>query len=195
MRRERLISGLAAMVALLLLGGVAFAAVIDPVNRTVTTAKFFIDWDQTDPEEILDLRWNGSGNLTNTAQVGNNCLDDLEYFGNAWVSQEEGTPNFVFVSLVGWGTTGNWQKQGNHGVRIGSSSSGCPGSAEVRVQTKYRFPKRRVAQNSFKVARKFFFGNDAFTLHSALDSARRLFGCASSRCGGHNAVDPGQHTM
>jgi hypothetical protein len=152
----------AAIVSVFAFAGLVFAAVIDPVNRTVTTTQFFLDWHATDPEEILYVRWNGSGNLTNTAQVGTTCTDDLEYFGNAWVTQDEGTPAQVFVSLVGWGTTGNWQAQGSNGVKIGSSSNGCFGSAGLRVQTKYRFPDRRDAQNRFRMVRKFHMGNTPF---------------------------------
>jgi hypothetical protein len=157
MFKHKPLAVIAAVCAVVLLTGAALAAVIDPANRTVTTAQLFVDWHPTDPEEIVDLRWNGSGNLTNTAQVGVLCSDDLEYFGNSWVSQDEGTPDFVFVSLVGWGTTGSWHAQGSNGVKIGSSSNGCPGSAGVRVQTKYKFPERRAPLNRFEVTRKFFF--------------------------------------
>jgi hypothetical protein len=74
-------------------------------NRTVTVGNFYVEWSQTNPEEIVDLRWNGSVNLTNP-WANPYCSGDLEYFGNSWVSENEGTPSFFFASLVGWGTTG-----------------------------------------------------------------------------------------
>ncbi|HZQ07254.1 MAG TPA: hypothetical protein VFD70_11810, partial [Anaerolineae bacterium] len=88
--------------------------------------------------------------------------DDLEYFGNSWVSQDEGTPNFVFRSLVGWGSTGNWNAQGSHNVQIDSSSAGCPGSANVAVKTEYHFFDNGASANKFRVRRVFNFGNTAF---------------------------------
>lgn len=149
------------MVAATLLVGVAMAATIDPTARTVTTGAFFVDWHDTNPEEIIDIRWMGSSNLTNT-WAHPLCPDDLEYFGNSWVSQAEGTPDFVFASLVGWGTTGTWQNPQAKNIRIASSSAGCPGSAQVPVKTEYRFFDSGPAANKIRVKRTFSFGSTPF---------------------------------
>lgn len=148
-----------AVIVTLLMSGVAVAATIDPVNRSVTTDALSVDWDEDNPEEIVALHWNGSGNLTNTS-TSPGCPDDLEFFGNSWVSQDEGTDDFVFVSLVGWGTTGTWKGQGSDGVKVDSSSSGCPGSAGVKVQTRYQFTNSGAGANKFAVTRKVFFGGN-----------------------------------
>jgi hypothetical protein len=138
------------------------AATINPTTRTATTGAFYVDWDNTNPEAIVDLRWNGSANLTNTAVVAG-CSDALEYFGNSWVSENEGTPSFVFSSLVGWGTTGTWSSSGHNKVAVQSSSTGCPASAGLDVSTKYQFFDHGPAVNKIKVQRKFSFGSTPFT--------------------------------
>jgi len=145
------------LIATLLFASTVLASTIDPVARTVTTSQFFVDFSDTNPEEIVDIRWNGSGNLTNTAAVAG-CPDDLEYFGNSWVTQDEGTPSFVFGSIVGWGTTGAWNNLGSQIVRVDSSSSGCPASLEIPVRTNYRFYDRGPWVNRFRVTRRFSFG-------------------------------------
>ena len=137
------------------------AATIDPINRTVTSAAFLVDWHATDPEEIVEIRWNGSANLTNTWQHPG-CPDggDLEFFGNSWGTGEgEEDP---FVSLVGWGTTGTWQGMGGNGVRIDSSASGCFGTSGIPVQTRYRFWDNGPTANRIRVQRRFEFGSTSF---------------------------------
>jgi hypothetical protein len=131
------------------------AAIIDPINRTVTTGNFFVDWSET-PEEIVNIQWMGSPNLTNSAV--NVCGGDLEYFGNSWVSENEGTPSFFFGSLVGWGTTGTWNTPTDKKVNINSISSGCFGSANIPITTRYQFYDSGNAANRIKVQRQFEFG-------------------------------------
>ncbi len=133
------------------------AATIDPVDHTVTTGNFFVDWSETNPEEIVEIRWIGSpNNLTNSG--GSDCLGNLEYFGNSWVSENEGTPDFFFGSLVGWGMTGTWNTPTNKKVDVDSTSSGCFGSANVPVTTKYQFWDSGAPANRIKVQRQFAFG-------------------------------------
>jgi len=163
------------MVVALIATTAAWAAAIDPLNRTVTTPKLFLDWSETNPEEILDVQYMGSANLTNVA-ANENCPagGDLEFFGNAWVSENEGTPDFVFVSLVGWGSTGTWDKHNKHKVYVHSESSGCPGSAEVPVFTKYKFFDRGQTANRFRMQRRFDFGSTAFA-HDVRPYIPRLY--------------------
>jgi hypothetical protein len=139
------------------------AATIDTTNHTVTTGNFFVDWSEVNPEEIVDIRWMGSPNLTNTS-FNTNCPagGDLEYFGNSWVSEGEGTPSFYFGSLVGWGTSGSWNAPNSKKVNVDSISSGCYGSADVLVTTKYQFFDSGAVANRIKVQRKFHFGSTAY---------------------------------
>jgi hypothetical protein len=137
------------------------AATIDPVNHTVSTGNFFIDWSETNPEEIVSIQWNGSSNLTNSAS-NPNCPGNLEFFGNSWVSENEGTPSFFFGSLVGWGTTGTWSSPNSKKVQVDSVSSGCPGSANIPVTTKYQFFDHGPAANRIKIQRRFSFGSTPY---------------------------------
>jgi len=156
-----------------LITGIVLAATIDPVNRTVTTSTLFVDWSETNPEEILDIRWSGSPNLTNHAAVSG-CPDDLEYFGNSWVTQDEGTPDFVFFSLVGWGTTGTWTSPNSNRVSAQSISTGCFGSAKVPIQTNYHFFDQGAPVNRIQVQRKFSFGSVPFA-HDVRPYIPRLY--------------------
>jgi hypothetical protein len=161
MTKKKLLWGAMIVITSYFIVSTALATMIDPSARTVTTDILFVDWSDTNPEEIVDIRWNGSSNLTNTAVIGG-CPDDLEYFGNSWVSKDEGTPDFVFVSLVGWGTTGSWENLSDEIIKIDSSSAGCPASAEVLVQTKYRFFDRGPVANRIRIQRSFSFGSTPF---------------------------------
>ena len=164
MSKRKFVGGAIGTIVALLAAGIAFAATIDPVNRTVTTDVFLVDWSETNPEEIVDIRWNGSPNLTETAVIGG-CPDDLEYFGNSWVTQDAGTPAFVFRSLVGWGTTGEWENRGSKKIKIQSNSAGCPGSVDIPVKTDYKFFERGPKINSIRVRRSFSFGSTPFPLN------------------------------
>jgi hypothetical protein len=152
-----------------------FAATIDPVNRavTTTTGNFVVNWSDTNPEEIVEIHWNGLANLTNSAG-SNDCPGDLEYFGNSWVSEAEGTPGFFFGSLVGWGMTGTRDMPTSKKVNIDSISSGCYGSANVPVTTKYQFWDSGASANRIKVQRQFAFGSTPYT-HNVRPYIPRLY--------------------
>lgn len=157
----------------LLAATTALAATIDPVSRTVTTGRFFVKWSQTDPEEVVDIRWMGSPNLTNTA-ANPNCAGDLEFFGNSWVSENEGTPDFFFGSLVGWGTTGTWDAAGGNKVNVDSISAGCFHSADLPVTTKYQFFDQGPTANRIRVQRQFGFGATPYA-HNVRSYIPRLY--------------------
>ena len=137
MNKKLLSTFITVLIASMLIVTTAFAATIDPINRTVTTGNFFVAWSEANPEEIVNIQWMGSPNLTNSAF--DVCGGNLEYFGNSWVSENEGTPSFFFGSLVGWGTTGTWNTPNDKKVNVNSISSGCFGSANIPVTTKYHF--------------------------------------------------------
>jgi hypothetical protein len=162
MFKKRVVVIATVLIATLLFASSVLASTIDPVSRTITTSQYYVDFDDANPEEIVDLRWNGSPNLTNSAVVAG-CADALEYFGNSWVTQDEGTPSFVFASLVGWGTTGTWNNKGSSNIDVHSSSSGCPGSLNVPVRTKYKFFDHGPVANRIQVHRTFSFGSTPLT--------------------------------
>jgi len=141
--------------------------------RTLTVGHFHVEWSPANPEEIVDFRWNGSVNLT-SPWAHPNCSGDLEYFGNSWVSENEGTPSFFFGSLVGWGTTGTWTSHTSTEIGIDSSSSGCPGSADIAVNTQYQFFADDLRANLIRVQRTFQFGADSYA-HDVRPFIPRLF--------------------
>lgn len=100
----------------MLAAGTVLAATIDPVARSVTTGTLYVDWGETNPEQIDDLRWNGSENLTSIGVT--HCGDPLEYFGNSWAAAD----SIDFASLVGWGQSGTWSSPNNKSVALNSSS-------------------------------------------------------------------------
>jgi hypothetical protein len=132
-----------------------------PVDRTVTTGAFQVQWSQTDPEEITNLSWNGSPNLTNTWTNPGQCPGDpdLEFFGNGWGTGGSG----VHPVLVGGGTTGMWSSQSSQGsteVDIVSSATGCPPQTfGIPVTTTYQIPS---SGNKISVQRTFSFGTTPF---------------------------------
>jgi len=135
--------------------------ILNPItNRTIIVGNFYVKWSLTDPEEIIDLRWNGSVNLTN-ASANSNCSGDLEYFGNSWVSEDEGTDSLFFNSLVGWGTTGTWTAQTKTKININSKSFGCPGSVNIPVNTRYQFFNNKRRANLIMIRRTFDFGTNS----------------------------------
>jgi len=134
---------------------------------------FEVEWSSDNPEEIVGLRWRGSANLTNP-WAHPDCAGDLEFFGNGWVSENEGTEDFFFASLVGWGSTGARTIQSSTEVDIDSQSSLCPGSAEIPVTTHYRFFGDELRANLIEVRRTFDFGPDAYT-HNVRPFIPRLF--------------------
>ena len=153
--------------ALVAISAVSFAIpyagpILHPiVNRTLTVGNFHVKWSQTDPEEIIELYWKGSANLTRTV-VHPGCPGDSEYFGNSWVLENEGTDNSFFESLVGWGTTGRWTARTNTRITIDSKSSGCPGSANIPVNTRYQFFNDKRRANLIVIWRTFDFGTNPY---------------------------------
>ena len=162
MKTKRLLIIMSAMIVSFFIVGSVFAASFDPFNRTADSTNLFVDWDETNPEMIVDIRWKDSDNLTKTAVVSG-CPDPLEFFGNSWVSIDEGTTSFIFYSLVGWGTTGSWNDIGSSQVRIQSISESCPGSASIPVDTQYHIFDSGPRADTMTVSRRFRFGRDAFT--------------------------------
>jgi predicted outer membrane repeat protein len=141
--------------------------------RSLKAGNFFVQWSQTNPEEIYYLSWKGSANLTKP-WVHPACNGDSEFFGNSWVSENEGTESFFFNSLVGWGTTGTWSSRNIVDIDIGSISSGCPGSADIPVHTTYQFFADEMRANLIKVDRTFEFGDTPYT-HDVRPFIPRLF--------------------
>lgn len=154
---------LAVLIAALTIVGTALAASIDTTTRTVNTPTLNLDFSDTNPEELSYISWNGSPNLTNTGVIVRPfCTDTLEYFGNAWA----GPDGSNFVSLVGWGQTGNWDSKGSSKVTIDSvseSASGCFGALDIPIDTDYQFWDHGPVVNRLKVQRKFHFGGTPFT--------------------------------
>jgi hypothetical protein len=70
------------VVGLVVLPASAVASVIDPGSRSVSAGPFQVQWNTTNPEEIMSLSWKGSPNLTNSWFL--RCTGDLEYFGDSW---------------------------------------------------------------------------------------------------------------
>jgi len=145
---------------------------VRPSPQSLMVGNFSVAWSQTNPEEIIYLSWNGSGNLTKT-WMNPYCESDLEFFGNSWVSENEGAPDFYFASLVGWGTTGTWANPSGGEINIGSISSGCPGSANFQIHTNYQFFEGDKA-NLIKVERTFEFGETLYT-HNVRPFIPRLY--------------------
>ena len=174
--RKRLLHVLAVVSAVSLLAATAAsAATIDPGTRTATAGNFVVQWSLTNPEEIVSLQWMGSPNLTSSAASAN-CPDggDLEYFGNSWVSENEGTPSFYFGSLVGWGTTGTWSTPNSKKVNVSSASSGCFHSADLPITTNYQFFEGGPTANRIKVQRQFAFGSTPYA-HDVRPYIPRLY--------------------
>jgi hypothetical protein len=132
---------------------------------------FSIAWSQTNPEEVIYLSWNGSGNLTNPWK-DLKCSGDLEFFGDRWVSENDGTDDFFFASLVGWGSTGDWSQSGLE-FDINSISSGCPGSSAIPINTTYMFFDDYRA-NLIEVQRTFDFA-EAFYEYDLRPFIPRLY--------------------
>lgn len=131
-----------------------------PTTRTVGLGNFRVEWSPTNPEEIINLSWKNSVNLTNSWH-NDACLGDLEYFGNSWVSENENTPDFYFASLVGWSMAGNWFHHSN-AIDIVSKSTACPDSADIPIYTNYKLFQSELKKNVVGVQRAFVFGDTPF---------------------------------
>jgi hypothetical protein len=136
------------------------------VPRVVMAGNFYIEWSQTNPEEVLYLSWKGSGNLTNPWEHPN-CQGDLVFFGNSWVTETD----IFWASLVGWGTAGDWS-QSDSTINIQSMSSGCPGSAGFPINTQYQFFEAK--PDLIMIQRTFEFGDTPYA-HDVRPFIPRLY--------------------
>lgn len=129
----------------------------------VTIGNFDVEWSPSNPEEVVSLRWMDGPNLTNawTPDWASEDCGDLEFFGNGWVSENEGGSDFFFASLVGLGSTGTWSIQSSTEIAIDSASTSCPGSGNMPVSTQYRFFSDRA--NLIEVRRTIDFGDLGYT--------------------------------
>ncbi len=144
-----------------------------PPARDVHAGNFHVKWSAVNPEEVVELRWKDSANLTGIA-ANPYCAGDLEFFGNSWASENEGGGNSFFGSLVGWGTTGSWAVPGDGPISIDSMSAGCPGSAGIPVHTEYEFFNDEVHADLIKIDRTFEFGSTAYA-HNIRPFIPRLY--------------------
>ena len=138
------------------------ASEVPSSHRFLNVGNLFVRWSQANPEEILQLSWKRSANLTNR-YANSECPSDLEYFGNSWVSENEATSSFFFRSLVGYGSQGTWSLKGETEVNIESLSAGCPKSAGIPVHTDYTFFDDPSKPNLFMVSRTFDFSDTPFS--------------------------------
>jgi hypothetical protein len=141
------------VVALMMAMGAAVAVTVDPSTRMISSSSFEVRFSATNPEEISQISWRGSPNLTATGV--NVCGDPLEYWGNSWAAPDSGD----FTSLVGWGQTGTWSPTAK-GARIDSASasaSGCFGSIDVPIHTTYQFWDHGPVADRIKASRTFDF--------------------------------------
>lgn len=147
---------------------------IDTASRTVTTSNFVITWNTgVDTEAVTSLSWKGGSNLVGYNEL-NTCGDagnDDEYSGNAQAPPYPSSPGKVLVGAgtstpagtVAWSATvlSNETDQ----VTINSNFTNCPPtSADINVQTTYRFPNpHHSGANWFQVQRVFDFSAAPFT--------------------------------
>ena len=136
-------------------------------STTATSQNLFVEFSATDPERIDVIKWNPNGldgteaNLTNSGSSGSGpCFNgDVEYFGNSWAPPDPPAGR-VFV---GSGTEGVRVKGPDSKVVINSISTDCPPtSANVSVNTIYKFWQGGQALNKMRVTRSFTF-ETAFT--------------------------------
>ncbi len=142
----------------------AKAVTVDPVERTVTSAAFFVDWsngasDPPNPEEISVLTWDvaGDGNLTLSKNPSGCASGLVEFFGNSWAPPVWGDGGV----LVGSGSVPigvEWDvAYAGKGVIIESQSTECPPySLGASVRTKYRFWDMQSRRNMIGVKRVFY---------------------------------------
>jgi hypothetical protein len=75
---------------------------------------------------------------------------------------------------VGWGTTGTWGNPVSGEINIESISSGCPGSADIPIQTNYQFFDDEQHANLIRVERTFEFGETPYA-HAVRPFIPRLY--------------------
>jgi hypothetical protein len=154
--------------------GDANEAGLPPPPRSMRTPNYYVVWSETNPEEVTYLSWRGSDNLVSVWAHPDYCTDeDLEFFGNSWASENEGTPDLFFESLVGWGTTGTWAKSGLQ-VAIASECTGCSGPTGIPVSTTYQFFEEEAKADLITVKRGFDFGDTPYN-HDVRPFIPRLY--------------------
>ncbi len=127
--------------------------------RTISIAPFVVRWDSTNPEAITYLSWDGSPNLTNSAEHPNCPGYVSEFFGNSW-GTADGT---AFIAPVGWGATGAWAPYGLDGVQVASAgTAGCYGTTGIPIRTSYTFFGGSPSVARIQVERAFDFGVTPF---------------------------------
>lgn len=134
---------------------IALAAItIDPVQRSVTTSRFFMDWSKvttTDPEEISLINWpvpHSGANLTNV--YGGEFFGD----GEGWVSGAYPGGSSA-VGLVNDRNTGTWTQSAANTITTTSDNP----SVGVPVTTQYAFSD---TSDIVWVQRTFHFGSAPF---------------------------------
>lgn len=130
-------------------------------STSATSGNLKVVWRAGDPERIDAIYWNPDGlmgaepNLTNPHSTGNPCTDGLlQYFGNSWAPPD---PQAGGKVLVGAGSSGTRMRGPDSKVVINSTSSGCTPSANVSVNTIYKFWQGGMAQNKMRATRTFSF--------------------------------------
>jgi hypothetical protein len=129
----------AAALALAVLAPAASAAVtVDPATRTITTPRFTVAFDATNPEQLTSLKWAGIPDAEDLAAEGgiSPCGDATEAWGQSY-----GDPQ-PLVAMVRGGSRGTWTDQGDGTIRIDSqiTEPECGGfQGQLPVQTTYRF--------------------------------------------------------
>lgn len=157
-----------------ILASVTTAQTITFTDVSVASDNLKVEWSANDPERVETIKWNPQGlngteqNLTRTGVLGTGpCYDGLvEYFGNSWAPPD---PHVGGIVLVGAGTNGVRTKGPDSKFVINSVSDSCaPVSAEVAVNTLYKFWRGGQAANKMRVTR-------SFTFESAFDNDFRPF--------------------
>lgn len=142
-----------------------FGQKVEISSDNAVSRNLFVQWNAGDPERVDVIKWNSGGlngteaNLTRSAVFGTNapCYNgDVEYFGNSWAPPDPPSGKV----LVGAGTIGVRTPGPDNKLLINSLSSNCPPtSANVPVNTIYKFWQGGQAINKMRVTRNFTFGS------------------------------------
>jgi hypothetical protein len=135
---------------------------VDVTADSAVSENLFVGWNADDPERVEVIRWNPAGldgsepNLTRSGTLGTGpCFNGIaEYFGNSLAPPDPPSGKV----LVGAGTIGTRVPGPDSKMIISSISNGCPAvSAEVAVDTIYKFWQGGKAANKMRVTRTFNF--------------------------------------
>lgn len=150
-----------AALALAALAPAASAAVtVDPATRTITTPRFTVAFDATNPEQLTSLKWAGIPDAEDLASEGgfSPCGDTLETWGQSY-----GDPAPI-AAMVRSGSRGTWTDQGDGTIKIDSqiTEPDCSGfQGQTPVQTTYKFFGEG---DQFAVTRRLELGPDPVTI-------------------------------